>query len=52
MSNPTSTMTSLIPQKYSVVTIVQEKDKATKLYTAGLVSLKLFEYVLNVLAKF
>ena len=29
----TSTMTSLIPQKSSVVTIVQENDKATKFYT-------------------
>ena len=43
-------MTSLIPRKSSVVTIVQENDKATKFYT-GLVSWKLFEYVLNFLAK-
>ena len=38
------------PSKSSIVTIVQENDKATKFYT-GLVSWKLFEYVLNFLAK-
>ena len=48
----TSTMTSLIPQKSSVVTIVQEK-LMTKQQNSTLdsVSWNLFEYVLNLLVK-
>lgn len=45
-----ATVASSVPRKSSVVTIVREIDKATKFY-AGLVSWKLFEYVLNFLVK-
>ena len=45
-----ATVASSVPQKSSVVAIVREIDKTTKFYT-GLVSWKLFEYILNFLVK-